>query len=525
VVSPETRYLIMDHAVHISPVMSETKNTTAKIVSHVEETFNIDSFNIDSFEREKKRIDFLRKNVPGGFKLYSDVGNVFRFFNMFHGQIKYCSGLGGWLYWNGKQWVVDETGETMLYAMKCVLNIYADLKNSKLDADEKKSIFQFASKSQSANRIDSMLKLAHAVFSIKHDELDSDSYSWLLNVENGVIDLKTGELLPHNPQRLITKIAPITYNPQAQCPIFNNFIASLFPDEPEMIQYLQKFFGYTLTAQTNEQMFLVGWGSGGNGKGTLFDVFLKLLGDYAVMTPSETLVKKEKDTGISNDVARLRGARFVLASEFPKGKKANSIFIKQATGQDVLAARFLHKEFFEFRAKFKLVLMTNDKPIMDGEDDAIWRRIKLVPFRQKFEGTKIDMSLRDKLTSQEELSGILNWCIQGCMLWQNDGLIPPAAVLEATSEYRDESSINNQWLTDCTIRQSNIKTKLAELHKNYSNWMSSNSISPIPNPKELCTFLVDKCGYKKKKTNAGIVIMDIGIIAAESDDNYIESCS
>ena len=259
--------------------------------------------------------------------------------------------------------------------------------------------------------------------SIKKKELDN--HKFLFNCNNGVINLKTGELSPHDRDLLFTKISPIEYNKDAKCPNWITFLESIFltpegnPDQ-ELIEFLQRAIGYSFTGETKEQVMFFLFGNGRNGKSTFINVIQDLLGDYGRQTSSETFLKKKNDGGINNDVARLDGARFVSAVESEEGQQLSEALVKQITGGEKMSARFPSQEYFEFTPEFKVFFTTNHKPIVKNNDEGIWRRVKLIPFTVTIPEDKIDYDLSKKLSN--EMAGILRWAVEGCLKWQQGGL-------------------------------------------------------------------------------------------------------
>lgn len=408
-------------------------------------------------------------------KSLTDRGNSLRFARIFKGKLLYCSNLKSWLKCSEGRWERDESNQVMKMADACIQSIYGEAAKAETP-EARKAIVAHGRKTEALVRIKAMVEGATFRMPVNVNELDQNPF--LFNVLNGTIDLRTGGLQQHNPNDLITKMAPVVYDPDATCPRFQTFLAEIFPDElrlgignTEVISFVQKFLGYSLTGDCREQVMGIAWGTGANGKSTLFSVFQEMLGDYATTTPSETLLCK-KNEGIPNDVARLRGARFVLASETPEGRKMNVGLIKQMTGQDLLTARFLHCEFFAFMPTFKLLMLTNHKPEASGEDDAIWRRIRLIPFLEKFDGATKDDMLGEKL--RQEWPGILRWCVEGCLRWQKEGLEPPMEVVKATTEYRSENDIFSEWLNERGCVESNAKTATGKLFRDFTEWMAEN---------------------------------------------------
>ena len=443
---------------------------------------------------------FDTQEKPKGSKYnLTDLGNAERFANMFTDQIKYCSQFGKWLLWDGRRWAIDDTEQIMKHAKKCVRSMYADAGEID-DYDQRKSFLQHANRSESLARMSSMITLARHMLAVTVDELDADP--WLLNVLNGTLNLKTGKIQPHDPSNNITKLAPITYDPAANPQIFHDFIRSVFAENENVIQFMQRFLGYCLTGDTREQKFMIAWGSGQNGKGTLLNLILDILGDNAETTPADTIMAK-KSEGIPNDIARLRGARYVLASETQKGRRMNEALVTQMTGQDRMAARFLHQEFFEFWPQFKIVLLTNDKPNASGDASALWRRIMLTPFTQKFEGAKCDNTLREKLRHPAEMAGVFRWLVDGCLAWQKNGLQPPDEVIQATTDYRNENDVLGDWLEENCIIGNYVTGKIADLYKNFEEWSLNNGEKHFFNKKKFSQYLAQK-GYELYKGTAGV---------------------
>lgn len=443
----------------------------------------------------------------------TDLGNAERFARMFGDKLKYCFQFGSWLIWDGQRHKMDETGQVMLFAKKAIRSFYTDAAEIE-NADVRDSVIKHARKSESHGAISAMIKLAQPMMPVHINELDNDY--WLMNVKNGVIDLKTGQLLPHDHNRMITKMAPVEYDPAAECPVFISFLESVFPAGEHVIQFVQRWLGYCLTGDTREQRMAIAWGNGANGKGTLLNLIQDVMGDYAQSTPTDTLMAK-KNEGISNDIARLRGARYVLASETKEGRRLNEPLIKQMTGQDRLTARFLHKEFFEFMPQFKLTLLTNHKPVASGDDAALWRRIMLIPFTQKFEGIKRDDTLKERLRDPQEMAGILKWLVKGCLEWQEIGLNPPPEVVNATAEYQSENDIMSIWMDDCCVEGNLITAKTTDLYHNFMEWTQKNGEKVFFSQKKFSASLQNK-GYEIFKGGGGIKkVRGIGLLALESE--------
>jgi putative DNA primase/helicase len=274
---------------------------------------------------------------------------------------------------------------------------------------------------------------------------------------------------------LLTKLAPVVYDPTATAPVWETFLGRIFAHDPALVGHLQRVLGYALTGQTSEQTWFLLHGVGANGKSTLLRTTIDLLAEYAAWTPTQTLLAKRSE-GINNDLARLRGARLVGATETDGGRRLAEELVKRMTGGDKVAARFLYGEFFEFAPEFKLFLATNHKPEIRGTDHATWRRVRLIPFTVTIPDAEQDKSLLDKLRG--EFPGILRWMVAGCLLWQRDGLGLPDAVREATQEYRASMDVIGNFLAECCTADASATAKAADLYRAYGVWCEANKEHP-----------------------------------------------
>lgn len=405
--------------------------------------------------------------------LRTDAGNAWILCRLYGENIRYCYALSKWFVWDGKRWVIDDTGEIYRIAKKTTNRLWrvADkFKDEELQRAWKKHVLR----SEAANRLEAMVKLAQSESGIAapQDKLDVDPR--LLNVENGTLDLKTGSLRPHNRKDLITKIAPVTYDEKAVCPNWNKFLNEIMAGDADLVHFLQKAIGYSLTGDTREQVLFIPYGPGANGKSTFINTILRLLGDYALQTPTETLLAKKHGNGIPNDVARLKGARLVAAVEAEHGRHLAEALVKQLTGGDKITARYLYGEFFQFDPTFKIFLSVNHRPVIKGSDHGIWRRIRLIPFDVTFTPDKIDSALSSKL--ERELPGILRWAVEGCLLWQKEGLEPPPAVKAANETYRSDMDEIGEFIDECCEIEPAAKTPFGDLFKAYENWLFRNGV-------------------------------------------------
>ena len=405
----------------------------------------------------------------------SDLGNARRLIARHGTDLRYCQVWGRWLVWDGTRWATDETGEVMRRAKDTVASIYVEAARTP-DDDRRKAVAKHALRSESAQRLRAMVTLAESEPQVVARPDDFDCDLWLFNVLNGTLDLRTGELLPHQRDHLIMKQAPLIYDPEATCPLWDAFLERIMDGNEALIGFLQRAVGYALTGDTSEQCLFILYGTGANGKTTFLQTISAMMGDYAQQTPTETLLIKRGDN-IPNDVARLRGSRLVTAVEAEEGRRLAESLVKQMTGGDKLAARFLHAEWFEFRPTFKVFLGTNHKPTIRGTDHAIWRRIRLIPFTVTIPEAEQDKELAVKLRT--ELPGILAWAVRGCLAWQRDGLGMPEEVQRATEDYRSEMDVLGSFLEDCCIITDGAMTQASVLYQAYRDWCEENGERPV----------------------------------------------
>lgn len=418
----------------------------------------------DGFAREAL-IAHNRQMAEGGRQL-TDLGNAERMIQDYGEEIRYCAAWKKWLLWDEARWKNDQTHEIYHYAKRTVRNMYqtaAFLSNDQ----ERRLLVDHALRSESANRLRAMVEVAgwDPAVTITPDQLDQDQ--WTLNVANGEIDLLTGALREHNRENLVTKVAPVCYDETARCPVWEGFIHQVFGGDEELVSFVQRAVGWALTGDVSEQALFILYGTGANGKSTFLNTLMKLMGDYGMQTPTETLMAKRGDQ-VSNDLARLRGTRYVTAIEAEQGRRLAESLIKQLTGADHMTARFLYGEFFDFIPTFKIFLATNHKPVIRGTDYAIWRRIRLIPFEVTIAPEKQDHRLGEKLS--DEFPGILNWAIEGCLRWQQEGLGSVPAVERATEVYRGEMDILASFLGECCERHKNTMVRARDLFKAYQRW-------------------------------------------------------
>ena len=402
---------------------------------------------------------------------YTDTTNAERLYREFGSEIRYNAAWKKWLVFNGQRWVIDDGALIHEKGLQMVRNIYDELKKTN-DYRDRMEIERFAILCESVRRREAIIKAASWIkeLNVESDEMDNDP--WLLCVNNGTIDFKNDVFRKHEKADFITKMAKVDYNSEADCPEWKKFIREIMNYNNELIQYLQTVCGWAITGDTSEQTMLILFGSGANGKSTFLNVIMYILGDYAVATSTETFMTRRNDQ-IGNDLARLRGTRFVTTIETEQGKKIAEPIIKQITGNDRITARFLYGEYFNFIPTFKVFMATNHKPGIKGSDHGIWRRIKLIPFTTRIPEEQQDKHLEEKL--KKEASGILNWLLEGVNRWKKEGLKTPRIVLAATDDYRNDMDIIGNFVKECCIQKAEAKVKIKDLYNAYGKWCNENN--------------------------------------------------
>lgn len=380
---------------------------------------------------------FTNTDIANGKRLAIQHGSNLRF-----------TAAAGWLVWDGTRWREDpKTVQVQALAKQTALAIFDEIKN----ATDHKSMLKHAEYSQSKRAIEAMLYMAKSESGIPAELSAFDADPMLLNAANGTVDLRTGALRPHRREDLLSRITSISFDAGAECERWDAFLWQVLGKNQDLYEYARRLVGYLLTGKTSEQVLHFLYGLGANGKSVFCEVLEDLLGDYAIVVSPE-LVMVRRHGGIPNDIARLRGVRAAFMNETSQGSRFDEAKLKDLTGGDTLTGRFLHQEFFNFPPTHKLIIRGNHKPTINGTDEGIWRRLRLIPFIVTIPPGEQDQELVEKL--REELPGILRWAVQGCIEWQRDGLKPPAIIVDAVRAYREESDTLGRFIDEhCDSRK------------------------------------------------------------------------
>lgn len=406
----------------------------------------------------------------------NDVANARRIVEKFGQDIRYCERWKRWLVWDGKRWRAEDTlGLVYSRAKDAIRGLFKEVAECE-DDNLARELSRWAGISLFEPRIKAAIELAKSEdgVPISPEQLDVDP--WLLNCDNGTLNLKTGELQPHCREDFITKIVKTEYDVEAECPAWLQFLSEIMDSDETTVDWLQKAFGYSLTGVCNERVIFILYGQGKNGKSTCLETLREILGDYGTVAAADTLMAKDKNAA-SNDIAALRGSRFVTASETDNERRLAEATVKQLTGKDTLKARFLYAEFFDFKPTFKIWLATNYKPVIRGMDDGIWDRIRLIPYTVRISEEKRDDDLDTKLLA--EAPGILRWLVRGCERWQAEKLGFPEKIRAASAEYRTEMDIIGEFLDDRCKVDPKEHCPVIELYASYTAWCEESGERPL----------------------------------------------
>jgi len=428
----------------------------------------------------------------------NDAGNAEMFVDRFQAIVRYIHALESWFIWDDVgRWLPDSIEGVNQLARQLSNDLIADSVQISGRRDEGK--LKRGIEIGSRNQISSMLWLARSDprIVIRREQIDVDPF--LLGVRNGVIDLRTGQKRNARKGDFITKSCGCNHDPEATAPRWTAFLAEIFEGQTDLIEYIQRAVGYSLTGDTREQILFFLYGAGANGKSTFIELLAALLADYAFRASQNVLCLNRYYREPLDEIASLEGYRFVSIAETGESHMAE-VRIKLLTGGDTVTGKAHYKAATSFQPKFKLWIFGNSKPAVYGVDYAMWRRIRLIPFTVQFPVEKQDSTLKEKLLA--ELPGILNWAIEGALAWQAEGrLIPPERVVAATNEYRDDQDILRDFIAEKIEPAKDHELPHKELYRAYKNWHEEGSSDKPFTSKKVAQMFRDR-GYKASQGHA-----------------------
>jgi putative DNA primase/helicase len=458
---------------------------------------------------------------------YTDTGNAERLVCLYGSDIRYCFETETWMFWDGRRWISGEVHRVKQLFKKTIREMHKQAADVN-DKDERQKAEKHARRSEAAAAINAALQCAQCEEAIAISASTLDSHPFLLNCENGTLELATGKLRPHNRQDLITKLVHFSYRADTDCPRFLQFLYRMMDGKSgaldrgvRLTKYLQKCFGYALTADVSEKVIFGLFGSGNNGKTTLLETVRFVIKEYSTQILMDTLVahRTRESLTSSADLADLRGARFATTSETEEGKSlaiSKLKYLTQGIGEIKTCRKFENP--IAFTAAHKLFIDANHRPVVRGTEKAIWNRLKVIPFDFTIPPDEIDKKLFGKL--QREAEGILAWMVEGCRLWQAEGLGDPPEVTEATNVWKEESDRFSAFLNECCLVEPRSWSPVGDLWPAYESWCESNSeISRLM--KAAFDARLEELGCKRARRDHGRTRIWAGIRLRTSEDELI----
>lgn len=449
-----------------------------------------------------ERSTIVTSHLLNSIDLETDRGNALRLIRLHGHDLHHVFLWKKWIVWDGKRWLRDDCNKVGVMAKETIRRLYHDTlakMKSLADHDQEdrqeelaklKRTLSHCLRSESARGLEAMVSLSRNEGDIPLLPGQLDQHPWLLNCPNGTVCLRTGTISPHRREDLLTTMCPVEYKPDARSPTWEHFLDSIFRGDQPLITFMRRMLGRCLTADMSEHLLVVFWGGGGNGKSVLIETILSVLGPDYAWTASNNLLLSGKGDRHLTEVASLAGKRLVIVNETPADRNLNESLAKQLAAGDSVSARRMREDEWEFHSTAKIILVTNHKPRITGTDDGIWRRLRLVPFTQRFwmpgepgapapipPDRLADPNLKDKLQAERE--GILSWLVRGCLEWLEQGMCLPEQVQVATREYRSGENILEQWIEECCVRgDDDYRATAKDLYASYSSWCKGMGENP-----------------------------------------------
>jgi putative DNA primase/helicase len=411
----------------------------------------------------------------------TDLGNAM-LFKSHHDEGVFYDPAADWRVWDGRRWKLDSDGEVERRAYRTARSLYREAAQTS-DPEQSQAIARWAMKSQARERLNAIAAVAKPLMAIDPARLDAEP--WVLNVQNGMIDLMTGNLLPHDRRRLCTRVCPVDFDAQARSDLFDRVLADALPDE-SVRTYFQKVCGLTLIGEQVEDLIVFAHGPEATAKTTLIEPLKKLFGDYAVTVEPETLMSTRNGGGgaARGDIARLAGTRLAITTETEDGTRFAASLLKRLSGNDTITARHIYKKDFEFRPSCTIWIVSNHRPKADAMDGGLWRRLKVIPFIRQIPKERRDPSVKKGMLGAECLRAMLAWAVAGCLLYQREGLVTPEAIEKATDDYRESMDPMGDFIKECCVLDPSSRVDNGHLRTAYMDYCADNGIRFTLSPRQ-----------------------------------------
>ncbi len=482
--------------------------------------------NFSQAAKELAKLPDIAKNLPKKNESkveknhFTDLGNANKFAEYFGGIVRFDHKKKRWLIWQEPRWRPDVDGKIYRLAIASVKRQYKEAEKIQ-DDDKRKAVIQWTIKCENKTKLEAACEIAKNLDPITDSGEKWDQNTMLLSCPNGIVNLTTSTLRPGKAEDLITMTTGINYNPHAVCPLWKQFLNETFDGNQELINYIHKAIGYSLTGRMDEQVVFFCYGVGANGKSVFISVLQKIFGDYGHNVPFSTF-QNQGARGNTNDLAALELKRWVVSSEALGGKRLDETVVKNISGGDPVTARYLFKEFGTFIPHCKIWFFVNHKPVVKDDSHGFWRRVRLIPFTHTVEKAKQNKKLASKL--QTEAEGILAWLIEGALLWQKEGLTPiPKAVEDATAEYQRDSDTLADFIYEKCVVNNDAQVQANELWIAYKLWEDGQG---LPEKEKLGSKgFYGRIGekYKKVATKKGKIYKGIYLGSSSGDGSQSDS--
>lgn len=443
---------------------------------------------------------------------HTDIDAANLFVDKYRRVLHYVHAWKAWVFWNGVQWAKDDDEGVVRRAMTIADDLLTEAR--RLGSEKGKPYFDASVRLSKGKAIREMLTLGRTLLPKKSEDFDTDP--GILNTPLGTVYLNSGGFYANMEYDYLSRMTTIGYDgTPSECPEWQRFLFTVTGGNVNLIDFLQRAVGYSLTGYTKERAAFILYGTGRNGKSTFLRTIQSALGDYAT-TASSNLIMAGRDEKTYNDLAALRGVRFVAASESARGRAMDSGIFKLITGDEPISARFLYGEWFAFRPQFKLWLATNHRPEADADDEAVWDRIRLVPFTVRIPDADVDDDLGKKL--EAELPGILKWAVEGAAIWSRDGLGVAEAVTAATLEYRHDADLLGQWLDECCEISSLSRYRTGSLYESWRQYSKKHAPTLSVGRQSDFTDAMQRKGFERVTTH-GNKSYTVGVQLRQADKN------